>query len=59
MNIRPMGDSALLVETRDSAEAQKLLRVLAAEDIPGLRQLVPGYASLLLAADPQIGRAHV
>lgn len=54
MNIRPMGDSALLVETRDSAEAQKLRRVLAAEDIPGLRQLVPGYASLLLAADPLV-----
>ena len=54
MNIRPMGDSALLVETRDSAEAQKLHRLLAAEAIPGLRQLVPAYDSLLIAADPLI-----
>lgn len=54
MNIRPMGDSALLLETRDSAEAQKLRRIVAAEHIPGLRQLVPGYSSLLLVADPLV-----
>ena len=52
MNILPMGDGALLVETRDSAEAQKLRLALAAETIPGLRQLVPGSASLLIEADP-------
>lgn len=52
MNIRPMGDGALLVETRDSVEAQKLRLVLAAESIPGLRQLVPGFDSLLIEADP-------
>lgn len=51
MNIRYMGDSALLVETRDSAEAQRLRHALDAEHIPGLRQLVPGYSSLLLEAD--------
>lgn len=52
MNIHPMGDGALLLETRDSAEAQRLRLTLAAESIPGLRQLVPGSASLLIAADP-------
>ena len=52
MNIRPMGDAALLVETRDSVEAQKLRLALAAESIPGLRQLVPGFDSLLIAVDP-------
>lgn len=54
MNIRPMGDSALLLGTQDSVEAQRLRRILAAEDIPGLRQLVPGYDSLLIAADPLV-----
>lgn len=52
MNVRYMGDGALLVETRDSAEAQRLRHALDAEHIPGLRQLVPGYDSLLIAADP-------
>lgn len=52
MNIRFMGDGALLVETRDSAEAQKLRRTLAVESIPGVRQLVPGSNTLLIAADP-------
>lgn len=54
MNIQAMGDSALLVQTRDSAEAQKLRQTLLAESIPGLRQLVPGYNSLLLVADPLV-----
>jgi allophanate hydrolase subunit 1 len=54
MNVRYMGDSALLVETRNSAEAQRLRQALDAKHIPGVRQLVPGYNSLLLAADPLI-----
>lgn len=54
MKIGYMGDSALLVETRDSAEAQRLRQALDAERLPGLRQLVPGYKSLLVAGDPLI-----
>lgn len=54
MNLRHMGDAALLVETRDAEEAQRLRRALAVEDIPGLRQLVPGYSSLLIAVDPLV-----
>lgn len=54
MNVRPMGDGALLVETRDSAEAQSLRRVLLTEAPAGVMQLIPGYRSLLLVADPLI-----
>jgi len=54
MKIRPVGDAALLVETRDSTEAQRLRQALAAERIPGLRQLIPGYDSLLLSVDPLV-----
>jgi len=54
MNLRPMGDGALLVETRDSAEAQNLRRALLAESPAGVKQLIPGYRSLLLVADPLV-----
>ena len=54
MNLRYMGDAALLVETRDGNEAQQLRRALAAEVIPGLRQMVPGHSSLLIAVDPLV-----
>jgi KipI family sensor histidine kinase inhibitor len=47
-----MGEGALLVETADAAAAQDLRRALSAVSLPGLRQLVPGQASLLLEADP-------
>ena len=52
MNTRFMGDAALLVETRDAAEAQTLRRTLSCQLIPGLRELVPGQASLLIVVDP-------
>lgn len=47
-----MGDAALLVETGGAAAAQELRRVLQEQAIPGLRQLVPGADSLLIAVDP-------
>lgn len=52
MNVRPMGDSALLVETGSSATAQELRRVLLEQSLPGLRQLVPGQDTLLIVVDP-------
>lgn len=52
MKVRYLGDSALLVETGDAATAQQLRRVLLEQSLPGLRQLVPGAGSLLIAADP-------
>lgn len=54
MSLRLMGDGALLVETRDSAEAQNLRRALLAELPAGVKQLVPGHRSLLLVADPLV-----
>lgn len=54
MNLRPMGDSALLVETRDSTEAQSLRRALLAESPAGVVQLVPGHRSLLVVTDPLV-----
>lgn len=52
MKVRPMGDGAFLVETGSAAAAQELRRVLLEEAPMGLRQLIPGQDSLLVAADP-------
>lgn len=52
MKVRLVGDSALLVETADPAEAQALRRALLARHVPGLRELIPGQASLFVAVDP-------
>ncbi|HKV95995.1 MAG TPA: 5-oxoprolinase subunit PxpB [Gammaproteobacteria bacterium] len=54
MNLRFFGDSALLVRLPDSAAAQHLRRVLLAEHIAGLRELVPGYDTLLAEFDPLV-----
>ena len=52
MKTRFMGESGLLVETADAAEAHALRRALLQRRIPGMRELIPGYASLLIVADP-------
>ena len=52
MNLRFVGDSALLIEVPDSAAAQQLRRVLLEEHIAGVRELVPGYDTLLMEFDP-------
>lgn len=52
MNIRAMGEGALLVETADAAAAHALRAQLLEQDIAGLRELVPGQRSLLLSFDP-------
>lgn len=54
MKTRFMGDSALLVETSDAAEAQALRRLLLRRSLVGLKELVPGQTSLLLIADPEV-----
>lgn len=54
MKVRHFGDGALLVDTEDAATAQALGAELLAESIPGLRELVPGFRSLLVAADPLV-----
>jgi KipI family sensor histidine kinase inhibitor len=52
MKTRFMGEGGLLVETADAAEAHALREALLRRRIPGLRELIPGYASLLIVADP-------
>lgn len=53
MNVRFFGESALLVEVGDSAAAQQLRRVLLGERLAGVRELVPGYDTLLIEFDAQ------
>ncbi|HSN18897.1 MAG TPA: allophanate hydrolase subunit 1 [Gammaproteobacteria bacterium] len=52
MNLHPMGEAALLVDTASPAHAQALRHALLASAMPGLRELVPGQASLLIVIDP-------
>lgn len=52
MKLHFMGEAALLVETEDAAQAQALRRALLELAVPGLLELVPGQASLLISADP-------
>lgn len=52
MKTRFMGEGGLLLETADAAEAHALREVLLRRRIPGVRELIPGYASLLIVADP-------
>ncbi len=52
MNIQPMGEGALLVETADAAAAQALRTNLLEQGVTGLHELVPGQRSLLVSFDP-------
>ncbi|MEA2650298.1 MAG: 5-oxoprolinase (ATP-hydrolyzing) subunit [Chloroflexota bacterium] len=50
--IRSFGDAALLVELASSDLAQSLAASLRAEPPPGMVEVVPGLASLLVELDP-------
>ncbi|MGH8372462.1 MAG: 5-oxoprolinase subunit B family protein [Gammaproteobacteria bacterium] len=52
MNIRLVGDSALLVELADFKTAQALRHELGESSRPGILEMVPGYTSLLIEIDP-------
>jgi KipI family sensor histidine kinase inhibitor len=54
MNLRPMGEGALLVELEDCAEAHALRRALLDAPLPGVRELIPGQSTLLIVADPLV-----
>jgi KipI family sensor histidine kinase inhibitor len=54
MNVRLMGEGAVLVEVEDCSEAHALRRSLLDAPLPGVRELIPGQASLLIVADPLI-----
>ena len=52
MNLRPAGERALLVEVEDLETVHRLQAALRALDLPGVTELVPGYRTLLVVADP-------
>lgn len=52
MRILPVRDDALLVECDSLEAAIALLDALTAEPVPGVRELVPGARTLLVAFDP-------
>ena len=52
MNVRPAGDRALLVEVDDLATVHRLLAALRGAGLPGVVELVPGYQTVLVVADP-------
>jgi KipI family sensor histidine kinase inhibitor len=49
-----MGDGALLVELDGPDLAHALRRALLREDLAGVKELIPGQASLLIVADPLV-----
>ena len=53
MNLRPAGERALLVEVEDLETVHRLHAALRALDPPGVTELVPGYRTLLVVADPE------
>ncbi|HEX6549622.1 MAG TPA: allophanate hydrolase subunit 1 [Gammaproteobacteria bacterium] len=54
MNIRLVGDSALLVELPDFHAAQALRHQLCQSSRPGILEIVPGYQSVLIEIDPLV-----
>lgn len=52
MRIRTAGERALLVELADLSTVHRLLAALRAADLPGVEELIPGYATVLVVADP-------
>jgi KipI family sensor histidine kinase inhibitor len=52
VNLRPAGERALLVEVDDLETVHRLHAALRALDPPGVTELVPGYRTLLVVADP-------
>ena len=54
MRVRPAGDRGLLVEVGDLATVHRLHAALRDADLPGVVELVPGYETLLVIADPRV-----
>ena len=57
MRLRPAGERALLVEVEDLETVHRLHAALRDLDPPGVVELVPGYRTVLVVADP--ARAEV
>ncbi len=56
MRLRPVGERGLLVEVEELETVHRLHAALRALDPPGVAELVPGYRTLLVVAEP--GRAE-
>ena len=52
MRLRPVGERALLVEVGELETVHRLHAALRELDPPGVVELVPGYRTLLVVADP-------
>lgn len=52
MNIRFVGDAALLLDTEDFRAAQQWREAIHRQGLPGILELVPGYDTLLMEFDP-------
>ncbi len=52
MRLRPAGERGLLVEVEDLETVHRLHAALRQLDPPGLVELVPGYRTVLIVADP-------
>jgi KipI family sensor histidine kinase inhibitor len=52
VNLRPAGERALLVEVEDLATVHRLRAAVRALELPGVVELVCGYRTLLVVADP-------
>lgn len=57
MRLRPVGERALLVEVGELETVHRLHAALRELDPPGVVELVPGYRTLLVVADPD--QAHL
>ena len=52
MRLRPVGERGLLVEVEELETVHRLHAALRALDSPGVVELVPGYRTVLVVADP-------
>jgi KipI family sensor histidine kinase inhibitor len=52
VNLRPAGERALLIEVEELETVHRLHAALRALEQPGVVDLVPGYRTLLVVADP-------
>jgi KipI family sensor histidine kinase inhibitor len=57
VRLRPVGERGLLVEVEELETVHRLHAALGALDHPGVVELIPGYRTVLIVADP--GRAGV
>ena len=53
MRLRPAGERGLLVEVEDLETVHRLHAALRELDPPGVVELVPGYRTVLIVADPE------